>query len=163
MVKEMLNALQAVITSRKHLGITIISALAMFSLAIIFPVFAIPGNDLFFQLSILTWDSLLLTVIFSLLFGFSIGIHSYASFLSKQLALGSNAATGIVSFVATLFSAKLCPICLATIFSIIGVGGSVPLFLFSYKTEILLISFVLIFASIFLASKRIVKCRHCTK
>ncbi|MBI2564416.1 hypothetical protein HYV79_00300 [Candidatus Woesearchaeota archaeon] len=162
-MKRVFGAIKLTLTSKKHLAIVMLSSLIIISLAVFIPVFTIPGNSLSFQLSLLTWDSLALTILFSLLFGLSIAMHIYASSLNKKVAIGKKAGTSFVGFIATLFSAKLCPVCLITLFSILGIGGSIPLFLFSHRTTILITSLILLLASISLASRSIFVCKQCVR
>jgi len=160
-----LNAISLTLKSKKHLGIVIFSSLFMLFLAILIPIILIPGNSIEYQLSLFAWDSSVLTFLFSVLFGISMGMHSYASKISKtrkSLVVGERAGTGFFSMVGTLFASKLCPMCLGTIFSFLGLGASTVFFVMSFRTPILIISILLILISIYFAGKRItIFCQNC--
>ncbi|MBI2044946.1 hypothetical protein HYT23_02725 [Candidatus Pacearchaeota archaeon] len=134
-------------------------------IAVIIPSLLTPGNTLKLQLSLLQINEVILIIIFSSLFGISIAMQIYASHKEKKQGeyLVKGTGTGLVAFTGTLFSAKLCPICLGAILGFIGIGGSATLFLFSYKNEIMITSiFVLVF-TIYLAGNRIAKVKVCEK
>lgn len=164
-MKETLRAIQATLSSRKHAIISVVSAIIMLFLAVYIPSVLTPGNTIAFQLSLYTPAEATLTLLFSVLFGLSVGMQSYASHLrkaGKHAAIAKHTGTGAVAFVGTLFSAKLCPICLSAILSFVGIGGSAALVLFSYKTEILAASALMLLLSIYFTSKRItLTCDKC--
>ena len=88
----------------------------------------------------------------------------YASHKEKNSnKLVKSTGTGLIAFTGTLFSAKLCPICLGAIFGFLGIGGSATLFLFSYKNEIVIASIFILIFMIYLAGKRITKLKICEK
>ncbi|MBI2107084.1 hypothetical protein HYT57_03800 [Candidatus Woesearchaeota archaeon] len=122
-----------------------------------------PGNTLKTQLSILQISDIGLIVLFSSLFGISIAMQIYAS--DKKKLQGGNVAksagTGLAAFTGTLFSAKLCPICLGAILGFIGIGSSATLFLFSYKNEIMVASIFILLLTIYLTGKSITKIKIC--
>ncbi|MBI2675166.1 MAG: hypothetical protein HYX24_01810 [Candidatus Aenigmarchaeota archaeon] len=152
------------LSSRKHLAVAVATMAIMVLLSVYIPVLTIPGNTIEFQLSLLTWDTIILTLIFSGLVGISIGMHAYVSAVkisNKGRAVIKTGGTGFVGVVATLFAGKLCPLCLATIFGLLGLGASSALFVFSYKAEIMALSLVLLLASIYLAGRRISACENC--
>lgn len=165
MMKSIFKPLVLTLSSKKHLIIAIISSLVMAFLAILIPSLLIPSNTIKFQLSLLKINEITLIIIFSALFGISIAMQSYAFFIEKlhksKLVMKSTG-TGFVALTATLFSTKLCPLCLATILGLIGLGSSATLFLFSYKKEILIVSMLLLILVIYITGKRITNfCEKC--
>ncbi len=149
-----LNAVSLTLKSKKHLSIVIASSIFMMFIAILIPVILIPGNSIDYQISLFTWDSTFLTILFSILFGISVGMHSYASKMRKTI-VGKHAGTGFFSIVGTLFAGKLCPMCLSVIFSFIGLGASAVFFVLSFRFPILVASMLLILVSIYFAGKSI--------
>jgi len=157
-VRNTFDAVKLTVRSRKHLGIVIASSLFMLLLAVLIPTILIPGNSIDYQISLFTWDSALLTILFSVLFGISMGMHSYASHirkLRKSAAIGERVGTGFFSITGTLFASKLCPICLSAIFSFVGLGASAVFFVLSFRFPILIASILLVLISIYFAGKRI--------
>ncbi len=75
--------------------------------------------------------------------------------------VAKSAGTGFAALIGTLFSAKLCPICLGVILGFVGIGGSTTLFLFSYKKEIMIASILILTFTIYLSGRRITKIRIC--
>ena len=164
-MRAIFHSMRLMIKSKKHLAIVIFSTIFMFFLAVLIPAITIPSNTLEYQLSLFTWDSVLLTIIFSLLFGISMGMHSYASKMSKLrkgAVVGERAGTGFFSFIGTLFAGKLCPMCLSAIFGFLGLGASAVFFVLSFTVPILFASMLLILISIYFAGKRIANaCENC--
>jgi|GEM_PF-3365845 len=162
MVKSVFKSIFMTLSSRKHLLIAVALTLVMASVAILIPSFLTPGSNIQYQLSILQINDIGLIVLFSSLFGVAIAMQLYASHKEKlKENIAKNTGTGFVAFIGTLFSAKLCPVCLGAILGVIGIGGSTALFLFSYKNEIMLVSISILFLTIYLTGKRITKIKIC--
>ncbi len=156
-IKSTLDAIRLTLKSRRHLGIVIASSLFMIFLAVLIPTILIPGNTIDYQISLFTWDNILLTILFSILFGISMGLHSYASHIRKlrKSAVGERVGTGFFSITGTLFASKMCPMCLSAIFSFVGLGASAVFFVLSFRFPILIASILLVLVSIYFAGKRI--------
>lgn len=151
-------------SSRKHIIIAVALAVIMAFISILVPSLLTPGNTLKLQLSLLGISDIGLIILFSVLFGVAIAMQIYASNKEKQSnKLVRGTGTGFVAFTGTLFSAKLCPICLGAILGFLGIGGSATLFLFSYKNEIMIASIFILVFIIYLAGKRITKIKVCEK
>ncbi len=165
MVKKILESIFLTLSSRKYALIAIALAVVMAFIAILIPSLLTPGNTLKLQLSLLQISDIGLITLFSSLFGISIAMQMYASHKEKIQGkhLVRNTGTGLVAITGTLFSAKLCPICLGAILGFVGIGGSATLFLFSYKTEIMITSIFIIIFTIYLAGNRIGKIKVCDK
>jgi len=164
-MRSVIHAARLMLSSKKHLVIVICSSIFMFFLAVLIPAVTIPSNTVEFQLSLLSEESALLTILFSILFGISMGMHSYASKMSKLrkgAVVGERAGTGFFSFIGTLFAGKLCPMCLSAIFGFLGLGASAVFFVLSFTVPILFASMLLILISIYFAGKRIANaCENC--
>jgi hypothetical protein len=163
-MKSIFETIVLTFRSRKHAVIAIISFVVMTVLAVLIPSFLTPSNTVALQLSLLQTTDIALILLFSALFGISIAMQTYASHREKiknsKLGL-KGTGTGFVALVGTLFSAKLCPICLGVILGFVGVGGSASLFLFSYKNWILIASIFILVFTIYLAGRRITKVNVC--
>ena len=164
MVKSMFKSIFLTFSSRKHAIMAITLAIVMAFLAILVPSLLTPGNTLKSQFSLLEVSDIGLIILFSCLFGISIAMQSYASSKEKaQNKLVRGTGTGLVAFTGTLFSAKLCPICLGAILGFVGIGGSATLFLFSYKNEIMIASILILLFIVYLSGRRIIKIKGCEK
>lgn len=166
MVKSIFESIFLTFSSRKHALIAVIFSITMAFLAVLIPSLLTPGNTLKLQLSLLQASDIGLIILFSSLFGISIAMQSYASHkekMQKNKLVMKGTGTGLVAFTGTLFSAKLCPICLGAILSFVGIGGSATLFLFSYKNEILIASIFILAFTVYLTGRRITKIKVCEK
>ncbi len=164
MVKSVFKPIFLVFSSRKHVLIAIALAIVMAFLAILVPSLLTSGNTLKTQSSLLQISDIGLIVLFSSLFGIAIAMQSYATHKEKMQNTGlavKGTGTGLVAFTGTLFSAKLCPICLGAILGFIGMGGSATLFLFSYKNEIMIASILILLFMVYLTGKRITTIKFC--
>ncbi len=163
------QSIKLVLKSRRHLTIMFFSSALMSIFAILIPTLTIPGNTLGFQISLLNLPSIALIIVFSILFGLSMSMNVYAisSNRARMASMaGREASTGIVSMIGAMFSGPLCASCIATILGLFGLGSattlSITTILFSYRTEILVLSLILIITSIYFAGRRINKiCEKC--
>lgn len=164
MVKSMFESIFLTFSSKKYIIIAVILTVVMAFISILIPLLLTPGNTLKLQLSILELRDIILIILFSALFGIAIAMQSYASHKEKHNnKLVKSTGTGLVAFIGTLFSAKLCPVCLVAILGFFGIGGSATLFLFSYKNEIMIASIFILVFIIYLTGKRITKIKFCEK
>ncbi len=160
-IKATIDAIVLMLKSKRQLTIAILAAISMLIVALFIPILTIPGNTIDFQLSLVTWDYALFLIIFSVLFGLSIGLHAYPSSNSDSSLIGKGSGAGFAGILGTLFAGKLCPVCLSTILGMIGMGGS-ALFLFSYRNEILIASAAILLLSIYLGAKKAARvCSNC--
>lgn len=151
-------------SSKKYIIIAIILAVIMAFVSILVPSLLTPGNTLKLQLSLLEINDIILIIIFSVLFGIAIAMQIYASHEEKHInKLAKRTGTGIVAFIGTLFSVKLCPICIGAILGFLGIGGSATIFLFSYKNEITTASIFILLFIIYITGKRITNLKVCEK
>lgn len=162
-LKSTIYAVGLALNSKKHLFIGIASAVGMGFLSVYIPSAITPGNTIEFQLSLLTPDSVLLIVLFSVLFGISVSLHSYAMSLKKNYGnLAVAPAAGFAGIIGGLSSAPLCASCIGIILSTIGIGSSTAFFILAHRTETIALSILIITASIYFASKKATKfCDKC--
>ncbi len=160
--KSTINAIGLALKSRKRLAIGIISAIAMAFLSIYIPAAIKLGTTIESQISLLTWENILLITIFSILFGVSIALHSYAMSLKKNHGnMSVTPVGGFAGIIGGVFSGPMCPTCISTIISILGLGSSTAIFMLSHRTEILALSALLIITSIYFVGKKVT--RFCDK
>lgn len=137
----------------------------MFSLFIFIPVVTIPGNDLIFQISLLTYREYSLFILLSILTALSIILQLYIYRINKSRKIGiSIFGQGIVgvfsAFLASILGASTCAACLSFVFGLLGVGGF--FFLLEYRNEITLFAVIILMLSIYFSSKRIMEdCEVC--
>ncbi len=168
-IKDIVQSLRLVFKAKRYLAILIISSIIMFVISLLIPVLTIPGNTFGFQISLLNFWSIILITLFSILFGLSIGMNVYY-FSSNKVKTASMARKGagntFIAMIGAMFSGPLCGSCIATILGLLGIGGAATLsitsFLFSYRTEILILSSLLLITSIYFTGRRINKtCDNC--
>ena len=166
-IKSTVEAIKATLKSKKHLAIAVAFALLMIIVAVYLPTVTIPGNSIEFQISLITLDSAIIMIFFSILAGLSMGMHVYASDVLKQnniIMLGEEVGTGIAGMFSAMLSGPLCLSCFAVIFGAIGLGSGAALFVVSHRTEIQVLSLLLLSASVYIAGKRINKnCELCKR
>ncbi|MBI2138437.1 hypothetical protein HYU13_02525 [Candidatus Woesearchaeota archaeon] len=157
--KNFFSAIRLMLSSRKHLLITLATALLMSLLVWLLPFFLNPNLTQDSQVERLGALGIALFVIFSFVVGMTVGMNSYASSLRRQEkpGTGKNVGTGAVGAVGALFSGPLCISCLGGVLSSLGLSGSVGLFLFSYSTAISAISFALLLGALYFATQRVRK------
>lgn len=163
-MKSIFEPILLTFSSKKYIIIAIILAVVMAFVSILVPSLLTPSNTLKLQLSLLEISEIILMILFSALFGIAIAMQIYASHEEKHInKLAKRTGTGLVAFTGTLFSAKLCPICLGAILGFFGIGGSVVFFLFSYKNEIMIFSILILIFIINITGRRITKLKICEK
>jgi len=160
-----LQAVRVVLKERKYLIGFITLSVAIFWLFIYIPVKNIPGNDFAFQLSIMSIQDKILTIILSILVALSLVMNIYAFRLKRSAKVGlsmvSQGGGGLFSgVVASIFGTATCAACVSSIFGFLGIGG--VFFLLEYRTHIVLISIVLLLISIYFTSAKVLGiCKSC--
>ncbi|MBI4214640.1 hypothetical protein HY546_01465 [archaeon] len=155
-----IRAIQLVLRSRKHLYLAIASALTMLFFSFYIPSLITPYNTISYQLSVLTTLDAFLLLSFSVLFGLSIAVQVYAFQLARKhraAPVCCSAASCFAAMIGSMFAGPLCASCIAAIFAILGVGGSATLFVSSYGSWVVLVSFVSILLFLLLAARKIAR------
>ncbi len=140
-------------------------AIAMFWLLLYIPIRTVPGNDLAFQLSILTPKDWFLFTLLPVLTALSIVMNIYIlrnkSSIRDSASMAGQGGTGFLSgVIASVFGTASCASCLASIFGFLGVGG--VLFLLQYRTYITAAAIILLLISLYFTSKRVLNaCESC--
>lgn len=160
-----LSANKLVFSDKRYLLGFLVVAFAMFWLLLYIPIRTVPGNDLAFQLSILTPKDWLLFAILPILTALSIVMNIYILKHKQSIQDGASMAgqggTGFLSgIVASVFGTATCASCVASIFGFLGVGG--VLFLLQYRTFITTAAIILLLISLYVTSKRVLNaCESC--
>jgi len=139
-------------------------ALAMFSFYVYIPLRVIPGNDIAFQLSLLTPQDYALLVFLSLLNGLFITMQVYSIKVARNTvqSVGKSVGGTAGALFAGIAGTAFCASCLAPLFALFGIGFSGIIFTLQYRFYFVaaIVAFMLI--AIYLTSKKIVgACEDC--
>ncbi len=156
------QAFGLVFEETKYKLLTVLLSFLFFFIYVSTPIFLLPGNRYSFFLSFTPWTELLATALLSVLVAvvFTMQIYSWRN----KIAMAKNTGVGIISFfsasLSTIFSSATCASCVSAIFSFLGFGGVV--FLIQHKTEIIGLTFIMVLASLYFTSGKIVgNCSSC--
>lgn len=162
---HLFSASKLVFSDKKYLFGFLVAAFAMFWLLLYIPIKTVPGNDLGFQLSILTPKDWFLFIILPALTALSIVMNVYILKHKRSIQDGASMAGqgggGFLSgMVASVFGTAICASCVASIFGFLGVGG--VLFLLQYRTYITVAAIILLLISLYFTSRRVLNaCESC--
>jgi hypothetical protein len=127
------------------------------------PVLNIPGNSILFQAELFHYGDYLLLIALSSLSALSL-LLQWVAFRSTRKGAAQGAVlggTGVLSgVISSLFASASCATCVGALFSFLGFNT--VLFLAIHHWYIITIAFLLLFASIYLATRKIVMgCEVC--
>ena len=161
----LLSANKVVFNDKRYFLGFLAAAFVMFWLLLYIPIRTVPGNDLAFQLSILTPKDWFLFTILPALTALSVVMNSYIFRHKKSIQDGvsmvGQGGTGFFSgLIASVFGTATCASCVASIFGFLGFGG--VLFLLQYRTYITTGAIILLLISLYFTSKRVLNaCESC--
>ena len=161
----LLSANKLVFSNKRYLIGFFLTAFAMFWLLLYIPIRTIPGNDLAFQLSILTPKDWFLFTILPALTALSIVMNVYIlkhkRSIQDSVSMAGKGGTGFLSgIVASVFGTATCASCVVSIFGFLGAGG--VFFLLQYRTAITTGAIILLLISLYFTSKRVLNaCESC--
>jgi len=140
-------------------------ALAMLSLYMYIPILLVAGNDLGFQLSLLTPQDFVLLGFLSLLNALFITMQVYSMRMTRSAV--SSISKGMSGSFGTLFAgiagSAFCASCLAPFFALFGIGFSGVIFTLQYRFYFVAVIIAFMLVAIYLTSKKIVgACKDCT-
>ncbi len=151
------TAVKLVLSIKKYFVFFILFALFFFAFLIYIPVTSIPGNDLKFQLSILTIKDYFVLAGLSILASLSFTLNLFSSVRDfnlrnsgSYLIRGGGSLSGLV---ASVFGTASCASCIGSVFGFLGTGG--VFFLIKYKNPITWIASFIVLVSIYFSSKRV--------
>lgn len=155
---HLVSASKLVFTNKRYFLWFLVLAFAMFWLLLYIPIRTIPGNDLAFQISILTPKDWFLFTILPVLTALSILMNIYIlknkASARDGAAMAGQGGTGFFSgIIASVFGAASCTSCVVSIFGFLGVAG--VLFLLQYRAVITTAAIILMLVSLHLTSKRV--------
>lgn len=157
-VNEPIDAARRIFRSNKNCWLFIFLSFAFFLLFIYLPVLTTPGDDFWFQLSILKRFTLLVLILLSLLNGYLIVMHVEIHRLkalarSKRTEFAKDSATSISILTSSIVATIGCASCYSSVISIFGLGGVT--FVGTYRNHIALAAILISLAAIYLTSKRL--------
>lgn len=161
----LLSANKLVFSDKRYLFGFFLAAFAMFWLLLYIPIRSVPGNDLAFQISILTPKDWFLFTVLPALTALSIIMNIYIlnnrRTIQDTVSMAGQGGTGFISgIIASVFGTASCASCVATIFGFLGFGG--VLFLLQYRTYITIAAIILLLISLYFTSKRVMNaCESC--
>lgn len=160
-MKVILNAFK----NRTNVVIFFLITIISFSVFLYLPIKTVPGNDLIFQLSILSFKDLVLFIILSLLVGLSfvLQIALWKKKRGLKTTVKGVSSIGLSSFggvIASVFGTATCASCLTALFGFLGIGTIFSLI--EYRSYIMIGAIALITFSIYLTSRQLKKgCKSC--
>ncbi|MBI2426470.1 MAG: hypothetical protein HYV34_01360 [Candidatus Kerfeldbacteria bacterium] len=163
-MKNIYFAIKTVLKGRRNFLIFVITAVAFLVLFIIIPVTLIPGNTIFFQLSIFTAREYSLMVFLAILTGLHFAMqvfHWRQGRNARTQVVTQGAASGLFGVFGSVVGTAACASCLASLFAFIGLGtGSV---FFVLKNQLFFLGGVilLMLIAIYFSAKKVNKLCNC--
>ncbi len=145
MNNSVFSALRVVFGNWKRLVLAAVLSVALFCLLLLIPVWTTPGNDLWFQLSIMDPELIALMATLSAINGVLLVMQGYvqvSKWRLKQRALGGKeiATTGSVAL-SVLSASIACTACYSSLIAVFGLGATT--FVFTYRYAIAAAALVL--------------------
>ena len=165
MLATIKRALQTVFKEKKYLVGSLFAALTMFTFFTLLPVGRFNERAFYYQITSLDSGSIIIMVIFSLIFGTVVSMNIYLFRIvheSKKTTAGRSVFSIFASAIAGMFGSAVCPACVALLFGFLGLP-TVTLLL-SYRTELFIVSTTIALVSLYLTSRAITKhglCEAC--
>lgn len=137
-------------------------------LFVLVPVWSVPGNDVFFQLSLFTFGNWILFFVLALLIALLLTMQIFIFRRAKNTAIKAknlgNAATGAAGAYAGIlggvFATAACSWCVAAAFGFLGTGA--VLFIAQNQLWAVLVAVGIMFVSLYFASRSVVReCENC--
>lgn len=167
LVADLRAGFQSIFATRGRILALLILFLIFFAFMFAIPVLNVPGNNIFFQAALYTpaaYVTLIALAFFSALSVLLQWLAFRTNTLSANAAAGtttlgvSGVAAGVIS---SIFASASCLTCVGAFFGFLGFQGIV--FLVEHRLFVLAAAFLLIGASIVLASRKIRRgCETCT-
>lgn len=167
-LKLVYSATIKVFTEKIYIVLALIIAALFFGVFIFIPLVTIPGNDLQFQLSIYTRENYILMSFLAILVGVNFAMQIYAAkkqrVLRKSLplTLQGTVLSGASGIFGSIVGTASCASCLASIFSLIGLGTGSVFFVLKNQNYFILGSILIMLVSLYFTARRINKvCDSC--
>ena len=139
-------------------------ALTMFVFYVYIPLKVIPGNDIAFQLSLLTLQDYALLIFLSLLNGLFITMQAYSIKVAKTTvqSIGKSVGSSAGALFAGVAGTAFCVSCLAPLFALFGIGFSGIVLTLQYRFYFVAVIVAFMLVAIYFTSKKIVgACEDC--
>lgn len=161
---EVLRATRTVLRSPQRLTLFLVLGLGVFWVLVLIPVKTVPGNDIVFQLSIMTPENYLLFISLSLLTALSVVMQWHLLRQRRQkkpAALTVYAGAGGASvLVASVFGAVTCSSCAVALFGFLGTG--VAFTMIQYRNAMVLGALAILSISLYFTARKInAACETC--
>ncbi len=158
------RATQITLKRPKYQLITIIAAVVFPVLSITVPVLFVSGNDLSFQLELMTTIDYILLGILSLISALLVSMQIYVlsgSESSKKLSIAGQGSVGIVASLFGGITIASCGCSVGILLGLIGLGGG-SLFIASHKVYLMVSMIALVMVGVYLTARRVLgECATC--
>lgn len=164
-MSHVLEASKMTLTNNKLLIVFLVLWALLFATMFSIPLNVIPGNDIKFQAAIFNGRDYALLGVLSLLSSLVITmqINIFRNKLMTSRGVGNTTVGGLGVFsgiFSSIFASATCAMCLGSLFGFLGFGT--VLFLVENRWSILAGAIILLFISLYLASRRLIEgCRSC--
>lgn len=164
-ISYILEASKMTLTNKKLLTVFLVLWTLLFATMFSIPLNVIPGNDIKFQAAIFTGRDYallsMLSFLSSLVITMQINIFKNKFMTSKNVGNTAVGGLGVFSGIfSSIFASATCAMCVGSLFGFLGFGT--VLFLVENRWSILTGAIILLFISLYLASRRLVEgCQSC--
>lgn len=147
-----------VLKDLRWFSLFLILTASFFWLLLYLPVWRIPGNDLRFQLSLLSPVDFGLLAGLSILTALSLVMNVYLLRIhfspdTGLSAVGQSGLGGIAGVIASVFGTASCATCVASLFGFLGFGS--VLFLLQYRQWITTLAILLMIVSLYFTARKV--------
>lgn len=161
------DAFRLVFKNKLYSIALLILSLLFFGVFVYIPVTTIPGNDLAFQLQIMTTGDYGLFTTLSILASLSVVYNVFIFLKSWRITsnlnhVGNMTVSGFTSFGSSVMGSMTCLACGGSLFlGYIGIGGAV--FIFKYRLLLTVLSISLMIISLYFSSRKVLGvCTACS-
>lgn len=138
-----------------------LSALAVFALLVMVPVWTTPGDDVLFRLSITEWDVFVVMAVLSLLNGVLFTMYAQVRRERASHAVAKQAVTGVAVLTSSLFATIGCAACYSSVLAVFGLGGTI--FIVEHRWWFAAVAVGLTLFAIYNTARRLERlCTRCT-
>lgn len=140
MNNSVFSALRVVFSKWPRVLLAVLISLGLFDLLVLIPVWTTPGNDFWFQLSIVDPAMLVLMAVLAVVNGVLLVMQGHVLHMKwkvKQRALGGKeiATTGSVAL-SVLSASIACTACYSSLIAVFGLGATTFIFTYRYAIAI---------------------------
>jgi len=156
--KTIIQASKNILANKWYRLALIVLIPLIFFLLVAIPVNTIPSNDFKMQFSLYRANDYIMLTALSFLISLFFLMHTY-NFVRARKAkekagvLGAGSVGSSAGALASVFGAATCPMCVASLFSFLGLGAVG--FLLNYQWYVFAVAFVLMLASLYFVSRKV--------